>query len=119
LAAIGPSDFLLNGNALRYQVLSPSVEALPFDSQREMSWAFGPMSRQDISLQGGLGQEGKQDVVRADLEENVAARLFANGSKAKNPPVKILGGILVIDINGGFDDCIDPQVRVVFRHFTT
>ena len=57
-----------------------------------------------FALQGRFSQEGKQDAGLAYLEENVMARFLAHDPQAKDSSVEILGGVEVINVNGGLDD---------------
>jgi hypothetical protein len=65
------------------------------------------MRRKLVPFQRGLGEEGQEDAGIADLEENMTARLLAKSSQAEDSSVKVLGGVEVIDVDGGLNDGVD------------
>jgi hypothetical protein len=105
-----PFDYFLSENTVGLQVLPPSIQGLPFNSQGEMAWPLGPMCGKPVALQRRLSQECQQDAGIANLKENMTANLFADHSQAEDWPVELLGGIEVIDVNGGFNNGLDSHL---------
>src|SRR5260370_39417161 len=87
--------------------LPPLVERFGFKPQSEMAWSGGSMRRQLALLQRGFGDESKQDIGLANLEEDATARFFGNYTKAQDIPIKTLSFVEVMDIDGGFNNGVD------------
>src|SRR5262245_32153388 len=103
----GPINFLFDSDAFCRQELPPRIESSSFNSQRKMARPGGAMRRQYVSPERGLRQERQQDAAVSNLKENVTARLFADDAQTKDLPIKFLGSIEIIDVNGRLDDCLN------------
>src|SRR5262249_12546411 len=77
-----------------------------------MARPAGPVWRQRVAPQRGLGQECEQDTGLASLKEDVTARLLADDRQAQDRPVEAFRRPEVIDVNSGFDNGLDVYAHL-------